>query len=146
MIADVTVENGELKRGKRFDGTGPAQPYLDMALFGLMAIAKKGSKLAKLRQEIKNLTVSLTTESPDLKGFDNIEKLTLLMLDETTPNLENFDTLPALKTLKIDNGDLWNSAGGQLLSLDGLDAPLLEELYLKRVGLLEISSIKFSPP
>ena len=63
MIADVSVENGELKRGKRFDGTGPAQPYLDIALFGLMAIAKKGSKLANLRQEITNLTVSLTTES-----------------------------------------------------------------------------------
>ena len=79
MITDVSVENGELKRGKRFDGTGPAQPYLDMALFGLMAIAKKGSKLTNLRQEITNLTVSLTTESPDLKGFDNLENLTLLL-------------------------------------------------------------------
>ena len=53
LIADVSVKNGELNRSKRFDGTGPAQPYLDIALFGLMAAAAKGSKLAKLRQEIQ---------------------------------------------------------------------------------------------
>ena len=34
---------------------------------------------------------------------------------------------------------------GQLLSLDGLDAPLLEELHLKRAGLLEIKALSNSP-
>jgi len=143
LIADVSVKNGELKRGKRFDGTGPAQPYLDIALFGLMAAAAKGSKLAKLRQEIQTLTVSLTTESPDLKGFENIETLTLLIVDDTTPDLINFGALPALKTLKIDGGG-WNSSG-QLLSLNGLDAPLLEEVQLNGAGLVEVKSLSKSP-
>ena len=143
LIADVSVKNGELNRGKRFDGTGPAQPYLDIALFGLMAAAAKGSKLAKLRQEIQTLTVSLTTESPDLKGFDNIETLTLLMVEDTTPDLSNFGPLPALKALKIDGGG-WNSAG-QLLSLNGLDAPLLEDVQLKGAGLVEIKALSKSP-
>ena len=143
LTADVSVKNGELKRGKRFKGTGPAQPYLDIALFGLMAISKEGSRLAELRQEIQNLTVSLTKESADLKGFDNIENLTLLLADDTTPNLSNFGTLAALKTLKVESGG-WNSVG-QLLSLDGLDAPLLEKLHLKRAGLLEIKALSNSP-
>ena len=143
LIADVSVKNGELNRGKRFNGTGPAQPYLDIALFGLMAAAAKGSKLAKLRQEIQTLTVSLTTESPDLRGFENIETLTLLILDDTTPDLSNFGTLPILKTLKL-NGGGWNSTG-QLLSLNGLDAPSLEEVRLNGAGLVEVEAFSKSP-
>jgi len=139
LIADVSIKNGELKRGKRFDGTGPAQPFLDMALFGLMSGAVKGSKLAKSREDIQTLTVSLTTESPDLKGFDNIETLTLLMVDDTAPDLRNFGALPALKTLKI------NGAVGKLLSLNGLDAPLLEEARLKGVGLVNVEALSKSP-
>jgi Leucine-rich repeat (LRR) protein len=143
LVADVSVKNGELKRGKRFDGTGPAQPYLDIALFGLMAVAAKGSKLAKLRQEPQTLSVSLTTESPDLKGFENIETLTLLILDDTTPDLINFGTLPTLRTLKL-NGGGWNSTG-QLLSLNGLDAPSLEEVRLNGAGLVEVEAFSKSP-
>ena len=143
LVADVSVKNGELKRGKRFDGTGPAQPYLDIALFGLMAVAAKGSKLAKLRQEPQTLSVSLTTESPDLKGFENIETLTLLIVDDTTPDLINFGTLPTLRTLKL-NGGGWNSTG-QLLSLNGLDAPSLEEVRLNGAGLVEVEAFSKSP-
>jgi Leucine-rich repeat (LRR) protein len=132
-----------LNRGKRFDGTGPAQPYLDIALFGLIAGAAKGSKLAKLCQEIQTLSVSLTTESPDLKGFENIETLTLLIVDDTTPDLINFGTLPTLRTLKL-NGGGWNSTG-QLLSLNGLDAPSLEEVRLNGAGLVEVEAFSKSP-
>ena len=139
LISDVSIKNGELKRGKRFDGTGPAQPFLDIALFGLMSSAMKGSKLAKSRNAIQTLTVSLTTESPNLKGFDNIETLTLLMVDDTTPDLKNFGALPALKLLKISGGV------GKLLSLNGLDAPLLEEVQLKGVGLVNVEALSKSP-
>ena len=139
LISDVSIKNGELKRGKRFDGTGPAQPFLDMALFGLMSGAVKGSKLAKSREDIQTLTVSLTTESFDLKGFDNIETLTLLMVDDTTPDLRNFGALPALKNLKINGG------AGKLLSLNGLDAPLLEEVQLKGAGLVNVEALSKSP-
>ena len=143
LIADVSVKNGELNRGKRFDGTGPAQPYLDIALFGLIAGAAKGSKLAKLCQEIQTLSVSLTTESPDLKGWENLETLTLLLVDDTTPDLINFGPLPALKTLKIDG--VGSNSSGQLLSLRGLDAPLLEEVHLNGAGLVEVKALSKSP-
>jgi hypothetical protein len=143
LISDVSVKNGELKRGKRFDGTGPAQPYLDIALFGLMALAAKGSQLEKLRKEVQTLTVSLTTESPDLKGFENLQILTLLMVEDTTPDLSNFGPLPALKTLKIDGGS--RNSVGRLLSLNGLDAPLLEDVQLKGAGLVEIKALSKSP-
>jgi len=90
------------------------------------------------------LTVSLTTESPDLKGFDNIENLTLLIADDTTPRFEQFRYIACLKDAEA-RMVVVGIRTGQLLSLNGLDAPLLEEVRLNGAGLVEIKALSKSP-
>jgi len=71
----VSVKAGKLERGKRFTGTGPAQPYLDFALFGLMGKAKAGSPLAIIREKINELNLTLASTAPPLEGLLYLDSL-----------------------------------------------------------------------
>jgi len=143
LFDGVTVKNGELIRGKRFSGTGPAQPYLDFALFGLMSHAKSGTPLEKLREKIEVLNLTFTCLSPHLTGLTNLKSLAITPLDETTPDLSNFGSMPSLTTLKI-TGRRWNSVGG-ISSLNGLDAPNLQTVELSYIFLRDLLALNNSP-
>ncbi|MBU3617260.1 hypothetical protein [Polynucleobacter sp. JS-Polo-80-F4] len=143
LYADVTVKDGELVRGKRFSGTGPAQPYLDFALFGLMQRADPNSAFAKLREKIKVLNLTLAEQSPHLEGLKNLESLSITPLDEKTPDLSNFGPMPSLTTLNI-TGRRWNAVGG-LSSLNGLDAPNLYKVDLSSIYIQDLSALNNSP-
>lgn len=143
LVADVTVKGGKLARGKRFTGTGPAQPYLDMALFGLMARAPAGSPLPKLRAQIKELDLVLLSQAYPLDGFTALKHLSLHIGDEITPDLTGFGPMPQLTHLKV-NGRRWNSPGS-LTSLNGLQAPALVEVDLSCSHVQDISALRHSP-
>jgi Leucine-rich repeat (LRR) protein len=143
LVEGVTVKNGTLVRGKRFTGTGPAQPYLDLALFGLMCRAPAGSALSKLRAQITELDLMLCAQAPQLEGFTNLARLTLHISEDSTPDLASFGPMPKLQALKI-NGRRWNSKGS-LVSLQGLQAPALTECNLSCCGLEDLSALQQSP-
>ena len=143
LYEGVIVKDGKLEQGKRFTGTGPAQPYLDIALFGLMSQAKPGSKLAKLKEQITELNLVLASTAPQLVGFSRLETLCITPLDDITPDLSNFGPLPKLKTLKIA-GRRWSSPGG-LTSLQGLNAPKLKNVELVSLKLEDLSALIHSP-
>ena len=143
LVADVTVKGGKLARGKRFTGTGPAQPYLDMALFGLMARAPAGSPLPKLRAQITELDLALLSQAHPLEGFTGLTRLFLHIGDEVTPDLTGFGPMPKLTHLKV-NGRRWGSSG-TLTSLNGLQAPALTEVDLSCSRVQDISALRLSP-
>lgn len=143
LFEGVTVKDGQLIRGKRFSGTGPAQPYLDFALFGLMSRAKSGTPLAKLREKIEVLNLTFTSLSPHLTGLTSLESLAITPLDETTPDLSNFGSMPSLTTLRV-TGRRWNSVGG-ISSLNGLDAPNLKIVELSSIYLRDLLALNNSP-
>jgi len=142
LIADVSVQGGNLMRGKRFTGTGPAQPYLDMALFGLMAKAPTGSKFSKLSAQITQLELTLPSKSFSIVGFTSLAKLTLHTGDGTTSDLIGFGIMPKLTELKI-NGGRWGASGG-LKSLKGLNAPILNKVDLSHCKLEDIEALNHS--
>lgn len=143
LIEGVTVKDGLLVRGKRFTGTGPAQPYLDLALFGLMARATPDSALGKLRTQIKQLELALCAQAPQLEGLTQLTQLTLHVNDDTTPDLAGFGPMPKLKSLQV-SGRRWN-AKGQLASLRGLQAPALTNCNLSGSGVEDLSALEHSP-
>ena len=143
LIADVTVKGGKLTRGKRFTGTGPAQPFLDLALFGLMARAPAGSPLPKLRAQIAELDLTLLTQAHPLDGFTGLTRLSLHTGDDVTPDLTGFGPMPKLTHLKI-NGRRWGSSAA-LTSLNGLQAPALIEVDLSCSRVQDISALRLSP-
>lgn len=143
LVADVTVKGGKLARGKRFTGTGPAQPYLDLALFGLMARSPEGSPLPKLRAQVTELDLVLLPQAPPLDGFTGLTQLTLHVGDEATPDLSSFGPMPKLTHLKI-NGKRWGSSAA-LTSLNGLQAPALTEVDLSCSRVQDISALRYSP-
>lgn len=145
LVADVTVKDGKLSRGKRFTGTGPAQPYLDLALFGLMSRAPAGSPLPKLRAQITELDLVLLSMAYPLDGFTALTRLSLHVGDEGTPDLTGFGPMPKLTHLKI-NGKRWGSStAASLTSLSGLQAPALIEVDLSYSRVKDVSALKLSP-
>ena len=139
LVEGVSVQDGALIRGKRFTGSGPAQPFLDLALVGLMCRARSDSRLSRFRAEITRLELSLCSRAPQLEGFTSLESLTLEVLDDQTPDLLPFGVLPKLRELKINRAR--TSSPGRLLSLNGLEAPSLVNVDLARCGLEEVSGL-----
>lgn len=145
LVADISVKDGKLSRGKRFTGTGPAQPYLDLALFGLMSRAPAGSPLPKLRAQITELDLVLLSKAYPLDGFTALTRLSLHVGDDTTPDLTGFGPMPKLTHLKI-NGKRWGStSAAALTSVSGLQAPNLIEVDLSNSRVQEISALLISP-
>ncbi len=143
LVAGVSVKGGKLELGKRFSGTGPAQPYLDMALFSLTTRAPAGSAFPELRGQITELNLALLPQCYPLEGFTSLTSLTLHVGDEVTPDLSAFGPMPKLTHLKI-TGRRWGSSAA-LTSLNGLQAPALTEVDLSCSRVQDISALKHSP-
>ena len=138
----VDASTGELLRGKRFSGTGPAQPFLDLALYGLMSNAAPGSHAAGLRSGVKKIDLTVAA-LPRLSGFDALLELRLALVPGfSAPDLRDFAPLPALRTLCImATPGAYRSTQASLASLAGLQAPALEHLVLRDVGLSDVQTL-----
>jgi len=132
---------GELIRSKRFSGSGPALCFLDYALLGLLSVAPQKSEAGKLRSAIKKLDISIA-EIPILRDFCSLEKLSLNFLQDSgliRKDLSNLGLLPKLHTLEITSRGYQKNV--VLESLNGLNAPNLEELSASGIGLVDISGL-----
>lgn len=137
----IVNQAGELIRSKRFSGSGPALSFLDCALLGLLSIAPRESEAGKLRSAIKKLDISIA-EIPILREFCSLEKLSLRIPQDSRlikKDLSNLGLLPELLTLEISSTGYQNNV---LESLNGLNAPKLEELSASRIGLVDISGLR----
>lgn len=142
LIDGCSVDkSGELVKSKRFTGSGPTMAFLDVALLGLLSSAPQKSNAEKIRKSIKSLNIAVGAV-PRLIGYDSLQRLTIEFPSEASlekRNLENFGLLPGLKYLKISAAG-WRSE--VLESLNGLDAPMLEELSASSIGLKDISALQ----
>jgi len=87
---------GSLIPNSMFRGTGPAQPYLNYALLGVIAYAPEACEpAANLKKSITRLGMVLGSTGP-LAEFNNLESLDLTGSEE----LENLNGLSPLKQLK----------------------------------------------
>ncbi|SVB56332.1 uncharacterized protein METZ01_LOCUS209186, partial [marine metagenome] len=90
---------GRLVPNPTFTGTGPAQPYLNSALIGVIAYAPEDCEIAvNLKKSINYLDIVLSFTDP-LAEFENLEELYLTGSEE----LENLVGLASLKKLKHIN-------------------------------------------
>lgn len=144
LVAGVSVSEGKLLRGKRFSGTGPAQPFLDLALFGLMARAPEGSALPKLRAQVTELDLTLISQAHPLDGCTGLTQLSLQIGGDVTPDLTGFGLMPKLTKLKVVGPRGWRTSAA-LLSLNGLQAPALTEVDLSGSRIVDLSALRYSP-
>ena len=149
LIQGVSVDPaGELDRGPKFKGTGPAMEFLDLSLAGLLSQAGENSEAARLRGSIRKLRFAVKS-LPQLKGFNAIEELEIILNrvkdEEKTAELSNlscFGAMPKLRKLRITNEPGYDNKSLAIKSLDGLDAESLEELEVSDIGLENIEAVK----
>ena len=110
---------------------------------GLLSVAPQKSEAGKLRSAIKKLDIFIA-EIPILRDFCSLEKLSLNIPQDShliKKDLSNLGLLPKLHTLEITSPGYGNQ-NNVLESLNGLNAPKLEELRASRLGLVDISGLR----
>lgn len=148
LLAGIEIhpDRGDLVRNKRFSGSGAAQPFLDAALYGLLSCVSEGTPLAELRSNIRRIDITLPFLI-ELAGFDGLTSLSLKLEDEfKSPDLYAFGVFPALRVLSIrptKKDNYWGMLP-ELSSLEGLNAPMLEEIYVVRTNLQDCSALALS--
>ena len=147
LLKDCGIdENGDLIRNKIFSGTGPAQPYLDYALWNVILHTPENSKISKsLKPEsVIHLVIPMECGFEKLPVFfEKCTKLQSLSLKETRLvnldrlsnciNLERFNLSPASVSAETK---MLSSKGDKnknsLLSVEGLKScPKLTVLELE---------------
>lgn len=151
LVQGVSVgATGELDRGSKFKGSGPALEFLDLALTGLLSQAGENSEAARLRCSIKVLRCFVKS-LPRLKGFDALEELDITISrskdnEETlkVSDLSSFGPMPSLRKLRIVSASDYGDKSLVLRSLCGLEASALEEIDLADSGLEDIDALECS--
>ena len=122
--------SGRLIPNSIFSGTGPAQPYLNYALLGVIAYASNDCEIANnFKRSIKFLNIEINISRP-LVAFKNLELLNLSDSEE----LEELDGIASLKKLEhieINNCKALKSLKGLLnknLKTTSLDLDYFQEL------------------
>ncbi len=139
---EVTA-GGELLYSSRFRGTQATQPALDLLLLHELSLASDGTPEAALRRAIRRLDLSCPL-LPALRGFDGLETLSLtLPAGADWADLGSWGPLPALRKLVITHGGT-KDRPARLQSLDGLQAPGLQEARLSGLGLVSIDALSVS--
>ena len=149
LVQNVSIdsETGELDRGSKFKGTGPALRFLDVALMGLLSIASDSSSAGQLRQSIRKLSFGVR-RLPLLRGFTGLEDLEIEIdrVDDETDvivldDLSALGDLPSLTSLRIANDSGYEHEGIRIKTLNGLKAPKLKKLNCSNIGLTDISGL-----
>jgi len=149
LVQNVSIdpETGELDRGSKFKGTGPALRFLDVALMGLLSIASDSSSAGQLRKSIRKLSFGVR-RLPLLRGFTGLEDLEIEIdrVDDETDvivldDLSALGDLPSLTSLQIANDSGYEHEGIRIKTLNGLKAPRLKNLICSDIGLTDISAL-----
>jgi hypothetical protein len=150
LLQGVSVDSasGELDRGPKFKGSGPAMEYLDLALAGLLSLAGAGSEGARIRASIKKLRFAVK-KLPLLKGFTALEDLEIILnrvddeaQTEKILDLIEFGEFPALLRLTITNEPGYDPKSLRIKTINNLYAPLLEHFEVSDAGLENIDGLK----
>lgn len=153
LIQEVSVDpkTGELDRGPRFKGTGPAMEFLDLALMGLLSQAGENSQAAKIRGTVKKLKLAVKA-LPRLSGFGSLEELEIIFNrikdnehTEKVADLKVFGQMPSLRKLRLAHEPGYANKSLLIQSLDGLDAAPLENLEASDIGLECIAALSGCP-
>jgi hypothetical protein len=147
MGVGVDKMTGELERGPKFKGSGPAMEYLDIALFGLLSIASDGSEAGKIRSSVRKIKTAVK-KLPSLIGFNALEELEII-INRTSNNekcitncdLTSFGPMPSLKKLVISNEPGYDEVGLHVGSLKGLSAEGINELIASDIGLVDVTAL-----
>ena len=124
---------GQLLPSPRFDGTGPALPFLGLALLGLLSLAPDRAAAGTLRRSVKAIDLAVA-DIPRLAGFSALQSLRLrgtrgkANAATSVTDLSPFGPLPRLRSLQLELEIL--------TALTGLDAPMLKEVTLWRCAAL----------
>ena len=142
LLEGVEVEQeGELVRGQFLSVTGAAQPFLNVALLGLLSVAAAGTRAAALRACVRKIVMTVAG-IPKLRGFERIEELQLTLSDgASAEDLSTFGPLPSLRVLSIAS----ERCDVGLSSLAGLEAPALLQVSIRAVGLRDVDALCRSP-
>jgi hypothetical protein len=151
LLEGVDVnEQGEIFRGPHFNVTGDAAFRTNRVLLDLLSVAPSGTRAAERRASVR--TIAMNIEGiPKLEGFESLEELDLILSPDTTAvNLSTFGPLPALRRLTIARephtyDSYYKGRWARLDSLDGLEAPLLEYLSIRALGVRNIDALELSP-
>ena len=160
LLQGITYDGKTLKPNKVFSGTGPAQPYLNMAMMGVLSAAATSHQQWKsFCEKVVNLNMELVSMDY-LNCFSNLKMLELNKPEFFTvklvlPSLErihirgwmsnriqgqiSFSQLEACKQLKSINLELRIEA----LNLNGIGKlEFLEELQLTELSGLKIKDLQ----
>jgi hypothetical protein len=142
LLADVSVRDGELVRGPAYVGSSVSQPYIDLALMGLLSASTAPAANA-IRNSVKRMKLHLGSHAIPMVGFDALEQLELVSEQVDTPDLAGFGLMPALKELKWEAWETSTFSRG-LRSLRGLQAPALEKVFLSGQVLKDLTGLDSS--
>lgn len=147
LLADVgTRAGGELLKGKRFEGTKNAQPFLDYALCAMLSQGPSSSRAGELRATIKRVDLIEVMRLPSLRGFNELQSLELELSDgHGLTDLKAWEPLPSLETLSITSPGTYGRVNKGIGSLAGLVAPSLHELTIWAGGMTTIPELSQSP-
>lgn len=143
LLDGIDVNAGLIVRTSRFQGTLARQPILDMILLHQLSLAPPGSREADLREAVKYLELRAPI-IPRMRGFTGLETLKLSLTPLLDANsLKGFDPMPQLSQLEV-LAEKKEDQVARLLSLDGLEAPLLHGAKLSNIGLSNIDALEHS--
>lgn len=149
LLDQVSVENGVLRPGKRFElNDRDTHPYSYYALLGLLSRSPTGSRGAALRGGIEKLNGPLSyqyeealdiTALPELRDFSRLSEVNMNILRPSESSIspvfsERWKNLSQLRRLT-----LWSE---EQVDLDCLDAPLLEDVTLRGSGFIAIEGLR----
>ena len=139
---EVTA-GGELLLSSRFKGTQAGQPALNLLLMQQLSMALEGSPEAKLRKSVRHLNL-VCQIVPTLRGFDGLESLSLKMVDGSRWNhLSNFGEMNSLRSFSLTHHQSKDQPC-TVDSLNGLNAPLLQNLFISGLGLTSVEALSAS--
>ena len=155
---------GRLIPNTIFSGTGPAQPYLNYVLLGVISYAPDDCEIANdLKSSVISLDIELSN-STTLEGFINLESLVLKDSDSLLKEIDGLSSLNKLKHFEINSEGYYGNSSLQnnlkslrsllnktldMTSLDLSDFSALEDLEgiqsmtkLKTLDISDCSSLK----
>lgn len=132
---------GHIIPNSLFSGTGPAQPYLNYALLGVISYAPDDCEIANnLKSSVVSLNIELSN-SQVLEGFKNLELLILKDSDALLKEIDGLSSLNKLKHFEI-NSEGYYGNGSLQNNLKSLKSLLNKSLDMTSLDLSNFSALE----
>jgi len=122
LLEGTTCVEGKIVLNKIFDGTGPAQPFLNYGLLHVLSMAAAFDHWKSLCEEVLEWDSELAKLGP-LNQFTNLKKASLRGVDRVEQTLQ----IPSLKDLNIVSASLSSEV---LSGCTGLETLSLSSIHL----------------